>query len=55
MKMWGAYGASGTLCGVSPNTIVGYVTMIPGLAGDKANNAACTLSANANVQWAWTN
>jgi hypothetical protein len=54
IKMWGSTGANN--CGAD-SKITGYVTMVVGLNSELGNSpsANCSLTANAKVQWAWTN
>lgn len=53
IKMWGAKGTNN--CGDN-SVISGYVTMAVGLTADLGSTSAnCSLTANAKVQWAWTN
>ena len=54
IKMWGNTGANN--CGPD-SKITGYVTMVVGLNSELGTSpsANCSLTANAKVQWAWTN
>lgn len=54
MKMFGTQGQSSKGCGTAPQTITGYVKMIPQLYSDKTASTDCTLTSNAAVQVAWT-